>query len=186
MSPHLHSRGTAGVTLLIGGARSGKSSLAVEIGRRHVGAVRVVATAEAFDDDMRTRIDRHRADRPPWPTTEEPLDLAGAVATQPADALVIIDCLTVWVGNLVHHGRSDDEIGDAARDALAAAAVRTGPTLVVSNEVGLGVHPETELGRHYRDVLGRVNQIWAAGADRTLWLVAGRAVPLLDPWEILE
>jgi adenosylcobinamide kinase/adenosylcobinamide-phosphate guanylyltransferase len=175
-----------GVTLLIGGARSGKSSLAVEIGRRHEGAVHVVATAEPFDDDLRERIDRHRAERPDWPTIEEPADLVAALASPPAEALVIVDCLTVWVANRIHRGQDDEAIVDGARGALDAARARIGPTVVITNEVGLGLHPETKLGRRYRDLLGRVNQIWAAGADRTLWLVAGRVVPLVDPWEQLS
>jgi len=175
-----------GVTLLIGGARSGKSSLAVEIGRRHDGPVHVIATAEPFDDDLRARIDRHRAERPDWPTIEEPIELDSALAAPPDEALVVLDCLTVWVANLLHHGRTDDEVVDLARRALDAATHRSGPMVVITNEVGLGLHPETDLGRQYRDLLGRVNQIWAAGSTRTLWLVAGRALPLVDPWELLS
>jgi len=174
----------SGLTLLLGGARSGKSTLAVEIGRRHDGPVVVVATTEPFDEDLRTRIERHQAERPDWPTVEEPLEVAPVLDQIDPDALVILDCLTVWVGNLLHHGRSDGAV-DRMNDAVVAAARRRrGPTVVVSNEVGLGVVPSTDLGRQYRDVLGRVNQRWAAAADRTLLLVAGRAVPLVDPWEI--
>ena len=171
------------LTLLLGGARSGKSALAVEMGRRHGGPVTFVATSEPIDSDLAERIARHRRDRPDWPTVEEPRDLAGALAATNGDALVIVDCLTVWVGNLLHRGDTDVE----ARSASAAkvAATRPAPTVVVSNEVGLGVHPETELGLRYRDLLGRVNQQWAAVADRTLFLVAGRALPLTDPWAVL-
>lgn len=175
-----------GVTLLIGGARSGKSSLAVAIGRRHSGPVHLIATAEPFDDDLRARIDRHRAERPDWPTIEEPVDVDAALSAQPADALVILDCLTVWVANLLHHGHEDDSVVQSAQRSVDAAVRRTGPTVVITNEVGLGLHPESALGRQYRDLLGRVNQIWAAGANRTLLLVAGRAVPLADPWELLS
>ena len=91
------------VTLLIGGARSGKSALAVEIGRRHDGDVVFVATAEPFDDDMRSRIARHRVDRPDWPVVEAPLDLGEAIAAAPSEALLLVDCLTVWVNNQLHH-----------------------------------------------------------------------------------
>ena len=101
------------VTLLIGGVRSGKSALAVEIGRRHAGDVLFVATAEPFDDDMRSRISRHRDERPDWPTIERPIDLAAAIACGPAEPLLVIDCLTVWVGNVLHH----DGFADA--DAVA-------------------------------------------------------------------
>src|SRR4051794_33341423 len=171
---------TAAITFLVGGARSGKSSLAVDLGRRHDGEVVFVATAEPFDDDLRTRIDRHRADRPDWPTVEEPLDLCGALAGAPPDALLIVDCLTVWVGNVMHRGE-EPAIGPLV-DALTA---RPGPSVVISNEVGLGVHPESGLSRRYGDVLGRVNQAVAAAATTSLLLVAGRAIELRDPWELL-
>jgi adenosyl cobinamide kinase/adenosyl cobinamide phosphate guanylyltransferase len=173
------------LTFLVGGARSGKSTLAVELGLRHDGRVVFVATAEAFDDDLRSRIDQHRAERPDWPTVEVPVEVAAAVRAAPGDALVIVDCLTVWVGNLFHH-RPDAGDRDAAyADLVAALAARPGPTVVVSNEVGLGLHPDTALGREYRDELGRLNQRVATVADRSLLLVAGRALALTDPMEAL-
>ena len=92
------------------------------------------------------------------------------------DDLVIVDCLTLWVNNLLHRGDADADIEALSRSTAAAAADRPGRTVVISNEVGLGVHPETELGRRYRDLLGRVNQHWAQAADVALLLVAGRAV----------
>jgi adenosyl cobinamide kinase/adenosyl cobinamide phosphate guanylyltransferase len=166
--------------LLIGGARSGKSAFAVEIGRRHAGEVVFIATAEPFDDDMRSRIDHHRMDRPDWPTIEAPLDLGDAIAAAPDDAMLIVDCLTVWVNNELHHR------GAVTADDLAAALVsRDGPSVVITNEVGLGVHPETELGRTYRDELGRINQAVAEVAATTLLMVAGRAIRLGDPWKEL-
>jgi adenosylcobinamide kinase / adenosylcobinamide-phosphate guanylyltransferase len=168
------------VTLLIGGARSGKSSLAVEIGRRHKGDVMFIATAEPFDDDLRQRIAQHRLDRPDWATIEATLDLGAAIAGAPDGDLLIVDCLTVWVGNELHHRGSIDP------SPVATALVeRTGPSVVITNEVGLGVHPETELGRHYRDDLGRANQAVAAIATTTLLMVAGKAVRLDDPWKEL-
>ena len=174
------------VTLLLGGARSGKSALAVELGRRHHGEVVVVATADAFEDvDMAARIDRHRAERPPWPTVEAPIALAVAVRDAPAEALVIVDCLTVWLGNLhvLTAPRRRDELIEALPAALAA---RSGPTVVVSNEVGLGIVPDNELGRRYRDDLGWLNQRIAAIAETTLLLVAGRALRLDDPLSALS
>src|SRR5689334_21109692 len=115
------------ITFLVGGARSGKSTLAVEIGRRHRGAVVFVATAEPFDDDLRERIERHRAERPDWPTVEAPLDLAGAVGGCPGDALVIVDCLTVWLGNALHDGTIDAEA--AAAELVDVLVGRDGPSV---------------------------------------------------------
>ena len=168
------------VTLLIGGVRSGKSALAVELGRRHAGDVVFIATSEPFDDDTRRRIARHRQDRPQWPTTESPLDLGDTISAASPDALAIVDCLTVWVGNELHHRGTVD-----ATALVAALDRRRGPTVVVTNEVGLGVHPETELGRRYRDDLGRVNQSVAGIATTCLLMVAGRALRLDDPWKVL-
>lgn len=174
------------ITLLLGGARSGKSTLSVEMGRRHDGPVVFVATAEPFDDDLRQRIERHRDERPGWPTIEVAVDLDEALTSAPPEALVIVDCLTVWVGNLFHHIPVAED-RTARYEALSRALERRcGPTVLVSNEVGLGLHPETPLGREYRDELGRLNQRVAAIADRVLMLVAGRALPLVDPWTVLE
>lgn len=177
------------LTLLIGGARSGKSDLAVQIGERHErqdrGLVTFIATAQRFDDDMDKRITRHQAERPPWPTIEEPLALDAALAATPTGALAIIDCLTLWVSNAMLAEWSDATTEQTAIRLAALAADRDGPTVVVTNEVGLGIHPETDLGRRYRDLLGRVNRSWAAVADHTLFLIAGRVLPLHDPWEFL-
>jgi len=177
------------ITFLLGGARSGKSTLAVEIGQRHAatgGDVVFVATAEAFDDDLRARIALPRLERTDWPTVEAPVALTAAIAGLPGEALVIVDCLTVWLGNLFHHVSAAHERADAQRSFVAELAHRSGPAVVVSNEVGLGLHPDTSMGREYRDELGRLNQRVAAAADRTLFLVAGRTLPLVDPWEVLS
>ena len=180
--------------MLIGGARRGKSSLAVEWGRRQGGPVTYVATApngesdaagggEVIDRDMVDRIDRHRRERPDsWTTIEEPYELGRAIEAAGTTA-VIVDCLTLWTSNLMWLGRSDDEIVTEADAVAKIAATRT--LVAITNEVGLGVHPETHLGRRYRDVLGWVNQTWAAAAATTLFLVAGRAMELHDPWTLL-
>jgi len=169
------------LTFLLGGARSGKSALAVELGRRHDGPVAYIATAPRLDDDMRARIERHRHERPSeWSTVEEQQDLVAAIL-RAGDAMAIVDCLTLWTSNLLAAGDDDVTIERSSRRAAELAAGRRAPTVVISNEVGLGVHPPTKLGRRYRDVLGRVNQQWSAVADASLLLVAGRAVPLSDP-----
>jgi adenosyl cobinamide kinase/adenosyl cobinamide phosphate guanylyltransferase len=165
-----------GITLLLGGVRSGKSDLAVRLGRSWTAAVTFAATALAFDHDMATRIARHELDRPDtWRTVEEPRFGADDVARVPTGDLLIVDCVTLLVSNLMLAELPVRPHIEAMVDALGQ---RGGPTVVVSNEVGMGVHPETDLGMAYRDELGRANQLLADRADTALLLVAGRAVPL--------
>jgi adenosyl cobinamide kinase/adenosyl cobinamide phosphate guanylyltransferase len=166
------------LAVLIGGARSGKSALALE---RAASAEDVVflATGEARDEEMEGRIERHRRERPGhWETVEEPIALREAVESTDPGACVVVDCLTLWVANLVEAGRTDDEIEGEATATARAAAARPGATLVITNEVGLGVVPDTPLGRRYRDVLGRVNALFVSAADEAVLVVAGRAIPL--------
>jgi adenosyl cobinamide kinase/adenosyl cobinamide phosphate guanylyltransferase len=171
------------LTLLTGGARSGKSTIAVQMAERQAAPVTFIATAEPFDDDLRDRIERHRAERPAhWTTVECPVDLAEAVRAASGTEFLVVDCLTVWLGNLFARGVARDEKRDDLVDALHR---RIGDTVVVTNEVGMGIHPDTGMGREYRDELGRLNQMVAAIADTTLLLVAGRGVRLQDPWELL-
>jgi adenosyl cobinamide kinase/adenosyl cobinamide phosphate guanylyltransferase len=170
------------LTLLLGGARSGKSALAARLAGTWAGPVTVVVTGEAGDAEMAERIRRHRAGRPPaWQVVESPLELEAALGQAPEDAFVILDCLTLWVSNLIERGLSDRQVERRARAAAAAAAARAAPTVTVSNEVGAGIVPASALARRYRDLLGQVNTVWADAADQALLLVAGRAVPLLDP-----
>jgi adenosylcobinamide kinase / adenosylcobinamide-phosphate guanylyltransferase len=169
------------LAVLIGGARSGKSSLALE---RAASAADVVfiATGEGRDEEMAARIELHRRERPShWDTVEEPLALREALESADRGACLVVDCLTLWVANLVEAGHTDDEIETEAAEAARAAAARSGATLVVTNEVGLGIVPDTPLGRRYRDVLGRVNAVFVSAADEALLVVAGRAIPL-DSW----
>jgi adenosylcobinamide kinase / adenosylcobinamide-phosphate guanylyltransferase len=168
------------LTFLLGGARSGKSTLAVRLASEWGGPVVFVATAERRGDpEMDARIETHVAERPPeWETVEAPLELGRAVAAASAEACVVVDCLTLWVSNALEAGWSDVEAEAAAAELARVATAREAPTVVVSNEVGLGVVPETRLGRRYRDVLGRVNAAVAVEADRALLVVAGRALEL--------
>ena len=129
---------------------------------------------------MRDRIARHRAERPrEWLTVEEPLDVAGTCRRLvPQLDLIVVDCLTVWVANLLDRGRDDAAVLSDA-DALAAVLGERGVSLiVVSNEVGEGVHPPTEIGLRFRDLLGAVNQRIAAAADLVTLMVAGIPVPI--------
>jgi adenosylcobinamide kinase/adenosylcobinamide-phosphate guanylyltransferase len=167
------------LTFLLGGARSGKSALAVRLASDDGGPVTVIATAEARDDEMRERIRLHRSERPDgWTTLEEPVALGAALSSVDADGVVIVDCLSLWVANLVERGDADAEVEEQSRAAVACACERGGATIAVSNEVGLGVVPPTELGRRYRDLLGRTNAHWAAAAGQALLVVAGRTLPL--------
>ncbi len=166
------------LTLLLGGARSGKSTLALRRAAAVGTPVVFVATAEALDPEMEARIARHRAERDPsWTTIEAPLDPRRALAGA-ARACVVIDCLSFWVANLLRSGFGEDEILGRAAAAAALASDREGPTIAVSNEVGMGVVPEYELGRRYRDLLGRVNAAWAERAEEALLVVAGRTLTL--------
>lgn len=170
--------------VLIGGARAGKSGLALELARRSGREVTFVATAEARDGELAERIARHRAERPRrWTTVEEPLELGRAVAAAGDERVVIVDCLTLWVANLLERGDAADDVLEAARAVAAAAAARPAAVVAVTNEVGLGVVPATSAGRTYRDLLGAVNRVFAERARRAFLVVAGRALPL-DPFEM--
>jgi len=159
---------------ILGGARSGKSRFAVA-GLSARARVVYIATAEPGDEDMAARIARHQAERPPhWSTVEAPLDLVPRLseALGAADT-VVVDCLTLWVANLLLRGESDEAILKQA-DAVAALLVAPAAEVrVVSNETGLGVHPPTADGLRFRDALGLVNQRIAAAAARVVLMVAG-------------
>jgi adenosylcobinamide kinase / adenosylcobinamide-phosphate guanylyltransferase len=168
-------------TFLIGGARSGKSSLAVRLASAFDGGVVVVATAEPRDEEMTERIRAHGATRPAgWETVEAPLELLAAFERVDGSACAILDCLTLWVSNALEAGRSGEQIDREARALASALADRAAPSVVVSNEVGLGIVPANELARTYRDVLGRVNGSFAAIASRSFLVVAGRGLPLTE------
>jgi len=175
-----------GLVLLLGGVRSGKSRLAVRLASARGGPVVVIATAEAGDEEMAERIRRHRAERAAeWETVEEPVDLEGALAGVPQEAGVLLDCLTLWVSNLIQRGLSDADIEDRARKVAELAASRRAGTVAVSNEVGAGIVPVNALARRYADILGRVNVIWAEAAESAVLVVAGRAVGLSDPDKVM-
>jgi adenosylcobinamide kinase/adenosylcobinamide-phosphate guanylyltransferase len=166
------------VTMLTGGARSGKSYYAVEIAGRYRRKV-FVATAEPVDAEMRARIERHRAERgPSWRTVEAPLDLAGALRSLPADAEVaVVDCLTVWLGNLMHHRGEADSYPEIA-DFLKALDRPGCDIVVVTNELGMSIVPEKKLARRFRDVAGRLNQDLARVAHNAVLMVSGLPVLL--------
>jgi adenosylcobinamide kinase/adenosylcobinamide-phosphate guanylyltransferase len=186
---------TPQLILILGGARSGKSTFAERLALHSGRSVAFIATASASDDEMRERIQRHRASRPAaWSTIEEPYHLAEAInrAAQQADVL-LLDCMTIWLNNwLLAHNITDLEETAAANtqyveavlaaidELLAAfAALPSNKTLVVvTNEVGLGIVPAYVLGRVYRDLLGLVNQRLAAAANQVYLMVAGLGVDI--------
>ena len=164
--------------LLLGGARSGKSATAVRLAGDTGLPVTFVATALAGDEEMAHKIRRHREARPPaWKTIEAPLDLLGAIASAADVDFLVIDCLTLWVSNLLGEGADAADI-DADAEAIVKE-LHGRRCVVVSNEVGLGIVPVNDLARSFRDVLGSVNARFAASADRALFMVAGRALDLV-------
>lgn len=173
---------TRSLTLVLGGARSGKTTFAQQLAARQPGPVLYVATAEAGDDEMAERIAAHRADRlAAWATLEAPLNVGAAIQqVARAPAVVVLDCLTLLANNVIVP--LAEPVSQAAADAallaeidalLAAYQSGTAQWIVVSNEVGLGLVPAYPLGRVYRDALGRANQRVAAAADNVLFMVAG-------------
>ena len=183
------------LTLIIGGARSGKSSLAERLASRY-DRVLFVATAQPGDAEMAGRIAAHQAARPSgWDTLEEPLDPAGALAGVTRDGgarydVIVIDCLTLWVSNLMLLD-APETTAQPDYDAESSALLEAYETcdvnwVVVTNEVGLGVVPPSESGRAFRDALGRVNATFARRADRVISMTAGLALDLKSlgarPW----
>lgn len=172
------------LTLILGGARSGKSTYAEDLAREANKPVLFIATATAFDDEMRERIHNHQNSRPSnWQTLEAPTNIAAALENKTWDGVIILDCITLLMNNIllplpedvpfdVFMQKTKDEI-----DSLLAAQTKVGGDwLVISNEVGLGLVPPYPLGRIYRDALGRANQMLARAADRVVFMVAG--IPL--------
>jgi adenosylcobinamide kinase/adenosylcobinamide-phosphate guanylyltransferase len=181
------------LTLILGGARAGKSAFAERLVADYGPKVLYVATAEIKDDEMRARIETHRARRPPtWTALEAPTGVGAALLeARPAVHAILVDCVTLLVTNLVLAYSGEEELVDAAAEEAADASVgaeieallkaQAGlelPMVLVSNEVGLGLVPPYPLGRLYRDVLGRANQRLAAAADRVYLVVAGLPMTL--------
>ena len=166
-----------GYLLVLGGARSGKSDLAHRLAVDSARQVTFVATATPGDEEMAQRIADHRTARPPdWSTVEAPLHLEEAIRAAPDGDFLIVDCLTLWVANLLGAGKTAGEIRTLAARAAESMADRSG--VVVSNEVGLGIVPANELARAFRDVLGGVNSVFAKCSERSVLMVAGRTLEL--------
>jgi adenosylcobinamide kinase/adenosylcobinamide-phosphate guanylyltransferase len=158
------------LTLVLGGARSGKSRHAESLVEAMPAPWTYIATAQAFDDEMVARIAEHRARRSAdWITVDAPLDLAGAIR-EAQGRPVLVDCLTLWLTNLI---LAERDTHDACGGLIAACAAATGPVVLVSNEVGLGIVPDNALARRFRDEAGRLHQRLAAQAGRVVFMVAG-------------
>lgn len=167
--------------LILGGARSGKSRFAQKLAEREAGTLLYIATAQAHDAEMENRIARHRMDRGErWETVEEQLDLGGAIDIHGGKGKVLlVDCLTLWLSNLMLAEQNIDAACERLVDALHQ---ETGQVIFVSNEVGSGIVPETPLGREFRDQAGRLNQLLAAEADAVALVVAGLPLWLKGGW----
>ncbi|MEM9027030.1 MAG: bifunctional adenosylcobinamide kinase/adenosylcobinamide-phosphate guanylyltransferase [Pseudomonadota bacterium] len=170
--------------LVLGGARSGKTRRALEIAEQKSSRV-YIATAEAFDDEMAARIARHKAERGPgWSTIEAPLELATAIGdlsrdaeriAQSDDTVIVVDCLTLWLSNLMLAERDVENETQALIDALGACPI---PSVLVSNEVGWGIVPTSQLGRAFRDRQGQLNQALAGVVGAVELVVAGLPMTL--------
>lgn len=158
------------LTLVIGGARSGKSALAEGLAVATHRPRVYLATAEAWDEEMRSRIKAHRDRRAGWQTVEAPRDLAPVLANVSPDAVVLLDCATLWLTNVM---LADEDVPAASDALLAALAACPAPVVVVTNEVGLSLVPDTPLGRAFRDAQGTLNQRLAAQAGLVIAVWAG-------------
>lgn len=171
----------ARLVLVTGGCRSGKSSFAQRYVEELGGPRLFLATCPVLDPEMEDRVRRHREERRGrgWDTIEEEVGIAAAVAAAPPHAAILVDCLTLWVNNLVFRADNagsafgEDEAAARAREFADACRSRPGLTLAVTNEVGMGIVPDNPLARRYRDMAGRVNQTIAAAADEAYLLVCG-------------
>ncbi len=162
------------LTFILGGARSGKSSFALSLAvdKR---TVTFIATALPLDEEMKERIDNHKRERPKyWKTVEEPVELLLAMKSINSE-VIILDCLTMWVSNLIE-GYKDEEIIRKAEEVALYARDINSEVIVISNEVGFGLVPEYPIGRRYRDLLGKINQIFAKYANKVFFMIAG--IPL--------
>jgi adenosylcobinamide kinase/adenosylcobinamide-phosphate guanylyltransferase len=171
----------ARIILITGGARSGKSAYAQALAEAHAGPRTFIATCPVLDEETAARIRRHQAARAggAWTTVEEELDLAAALRGWGGEGVALVDCLTLWVNNLLYRaerrGRtvSEDDVADRCREIAAVCRALAGTAIFVTNEVGLGIVPDNALARHYRDLAGRCNQVMAQAADAVVLMVSG-------------
>ncbi|MGI9372325.1 MAG: bifunctional adenosylcobinamide kinase/adenosylcobinamide-phosphate guanylyltransferase [Hyphomicrobiales bacterium] len=164
-------------TLVLGGARSGKSAYAETLGAAHGAALTYIATAQAWDDEMKARIATHIARRgADWTTVEAPVALPEAITENAgADGFILVDCLTLWLTNVI---LGDHDVDQAVSQLKQAVEAAPGRLVLVSNEVGLGIVPDNPLGRRFRDEAGRLNQRMAEICDQVVFIAAGMPLKL--------
>lgn len=161
--------------LILGGARSGKSSFAMELAEKKKGQRFYLATAAALDDEMKERIEKHKKERPPsWKTVEEPEHIPKALKELRTEcSVVVLDCITLWLSNLLHSGYDEEKIWEKIKEFQGVVRENDYMLLAVSNEVGLGIVPDNPLARRFRDLAGRVNQKLTEAADEVYFLMSG-------------
>ena len=159
---------------VLGGARSGKSSFAQKYAETHYRSRLFLATAQILDEEMAERVRLHKEARgSEWNVLEEPFEIHAALHSLPNPGpVILVDCLTVWLSNILLH-KGEDRVGFYEENLLKALSLRKGPVILVSNEVGLGIVPENPLGRTFRDLAGRLNQRVASAADHVVFMAAG-------------
>ena len=163
------------ITFILGGVRSGKSSYALALAKKGKKKTAFIATCQALDQEMSERIKLHRRARPgDWRTFEEAYDVSGLLHRIGAKfEIILIDCVTILISNLMLRGLSEDAIRKEVNDILAALNKKKAKVIIVSNEVGLGIVPRNKLARDFRDLAGQVNQIIAKKADAVFFMAAG-------------
>ncbi|MGB9597266.1 MAG: bifunctional adenosylcobinamide kinase/adenosylcobinamide-phosphate guanylyltransferase [Candidatus Poribacteria bacterium] len=173
-----------GVIFIIGGARSGKSSFALQLAKGIGGKVAFIATAQAGDEEMLKRIQIHKQDRPEeWTTIEEPFDIASAIDSAKGHNIVIVDCITLLISNLLCSTENLDDISwifNKIENLINSAKEFVGTAIIISNEVGMGIVPENRLAREFRDMAGMANQMIANSADKVYFCFSGIPVLIKD------
>lgn len=172
----------AEIVLVTGGCRSGKSSYALRLAESQSGSKLFIATCPVLDEEMNYRIERHKAERAAggWDSLEEETSLADAIRKSRNYDCILVDCLTLWINNLMYHANNqinEDDIRDKVKDVIVACEEYDGRIIFVTNEVGFGIVPEHPEVRRYRDLVGRANQTLGAASDRLVLVVCG--VPMI-------
>lgn len=176
----------ARIALITGGCRSGKSMFAQTLAESLPGRRVFIATCQPLDDEMRERIDRHREARAAmdWKTIEEPVHLADVLTRAQDNEVVLVDCLTLWISNLLCNPEAEcadldeEQMTQRCQEVLDACRRHPGTVVLVTNEVGAGIVPDTILARRFRDLVGRCNQVLAAGADSVTLMACGLPISL--------